>query len=250
MRRALVIQHVEMEGPARIAEILAESGVGLKVVAAFADPVPSELAPDELLLIMGGSMGVGDRADPRFPFLVREIALVERALRQGNPILGVCLGAQLLAHAAGARVFPNLGLRPDAEGRPEPVPVREVGWAPITLHGLGREPALAGLPEQMTVLHWHGDTFDLPSGAVHLASSAACRNQAFRLGERVFGLQFHVEVDGPTAARWALEDADFVRSARGPDGPAEVVAESARLATAALPAADRMIRNIVGCMGA
>jgi GMP synthase-like glutamine amidotransferase len=210
--------------------------------------VPTTLAPDELLVIMGGSMGVADRADPRFPFLPREIALVERALRQGNPILGVCLGAQLLAHAAGARVFPNIGLRLDAEGLP--LPVREVGWAPIALHGLGREPALAGLPEQMTVLHWHGDTFDLPPGAVHLASSARCRNQAFRLGQRVFGLQFHVEVDGATAARWALEDADFVRSARGPDGPAEVVAESARLAAGALPAADRMIRNIVGCMRA
>ncbi len=247
MRRALVIQHVEMEGPARIAEILAETGVALEVVAAFADPVPTALAPEELLVIMGGSMGVADRADPRFPFLPREIALIERALRQGNPILGVCLGAQLLAHTAGARVFPNVGPEPDAAGRP--VPVREVGWAPITLHGLGREPALAGLPEQMTVLHWHGDTFDLPPGAVHLASSARCRNQAFRLGERVFGLQFHVEVDGATAARWAREDADFVRSARGPAGPAEVVAESARLAPAALPAADRMIRNIVGCMG-
>jgi len=244
MRSGLVIQHVEMEGPARIADVLAEAGVSLQVVRAYAEPVPATLAPGQLLVVMGGGMGVGDRADPRYPFLRRELALLELALRQGNPILGVCLGAQLLAHAAGARVYPNVA--PDAAG--VLAPVREVGWAPITLHGIAHEPALAGLPEPMTVLHWHGDTFDLPAGAIHLASTTRCRNQAFRLGGRVFGLQFHVEVDRATARRWAVEDADFVRSARGPGGPDELLAESARLGQDVLPAADRMIRNIVGCM--
>jgi len=98
------------------------------------------------------------------------------------------------------------------------------------------------------VLHWHGDTFDLPAGAVHLARTAACPHQAFRIGARAFALQFHVEADAAIARRWAAEDADFVRAARGPEGPALVVAETERHAAAARIAGDRMIRNILGCM--
>ncbi|HEY8925931.1 MAG TPA: glutamine amidotransferase, partial [Polyangia bacterium] len=98
------------------------------------------------------------------------------------------------------------------------------------------------------VLHWHGDTYDLPAGAVRLAATDVCPNQAFRIGARAFGLQFHVEADGALAKRWAVEDADFVRAARGEDGPAAVIAESERLADGARAAGDRMIRNIVGCM--
>jgi len=98
------------------------------------------------------------------------------------------------------------------------------------------------------VLHWHGDTYDLPAGAVRLASTDLCANQAFRVGSRAFGLQFHVEANGDIARRWAVEDADFVRAARGPDGPAAVIAESDLLAEGARTAGDRMIRNIIGCM--
>lgn len=245
MKSAVVIQHVEMEGPGRLAQVCRAAGVALEVVEISAGaPVPAALAPDRGLIVMGGGMGVGDRDDPRFAFLPAELALLRVALRQGNPILGICLGAQLLAHAAGARVFPNVGH--DASG--DPVRVPEVGWGPITLHGREREPAWAGLPPEVMVLHWHGDTFDLPPGAVHLASSARCRHQAFRIGPRAFGLQFHVEVDGDTADRWAREDGDFVRAARGEGGAAEIVAETARHAADALPSGDRMMRNLVGCM--
>ena len=242
--RAVVIQHVAMEGPERVAELLRERGIEVEVREVFGgSPVPETIGPGELLVVMGGGMGVGDRDDPRYPFLNQESALLQRALADGRGILGVCLGSQLLAHAAGARVYPNV--RRDEQGRE--VRVREVGWGPVKLLAPA-EPALAGLGATQTVLHWHGDTYDLPTGAVRLASTELCANQAFRIGPRAFGLQFHVEASGDIARRWAIEDADFVRAARGPDGPAAVIAESDRLAGEARAAGDRMIRNIIGCM--
>jgi len=234
-----------MEGPGRIAEVLAEREVAVEIVEVFRGAaVPRVVGPDEILVVMGGGMGVGDREDPRYPFLNLEIDLLRRALGDGRGILGVCLGSQLLAAAAGARVYPNV--RRDDAGREQRV--REVGWGPVRLLGGPGEPALAGLGAEPTVLHWHGDTYDLPAGAVQLASTPLCPNQAFRLGPRAFGLQFHVEADAALAKRWAVEDADFVRAARGPEGPAAVIAESDRLAEASRAAGDRMIRNIVGCM--
>ena len=245
MKRAIVIQHVEMEGPGRIAELLAERDVRVEIREVFAGaPVPRSLGPDELLVVMGGGMGVGDRDDPRYPFLNPEIALMQQALADRRGILGVCLGSQLLACAAGARVYPHA--RRDESGREQRV--REVGWGPITWLGDPNQSALAGLPREQTVLHWHGDTFDLPPGATWLASTPVCAHQAFQVGLRAFGLQFHVEADAALAKRWAVEDADFVRAARGPDGTAAVIAESDRLADAARAAGDRLVRNIIGCM--
>ena len=233
-----------MEGPERIADLLREKGIEVAVREVFAGArVPEVIVAGELLVVMGGGMGVGDRDDPQYPFLNQEAALLKRALADGRGILGVCLGSQLLAHAAGAPVYPNV--RRDEGGRQ--VRVREVGWGAVKLLGPG-EPALAGLGAEQTVLHWHGDTYDLPAEAVRLASTDLCPNQAFRIGTRAFGLQFHVEADAAIAKRWAVEDADFVRAARGPDGPAAVIAESDRLAEAARAAGDRMIRNIIDCM--
>ena len=244
MKSVVAIQHVDREGPGRIADVFAERGIPVKCVDVFAGaPVPTALAPEEILVVMGGGMGVGDRDDPALPFLNAEIALLKTALRDGNPILGICLGAQLLAHAAGGAVFPNR-VR-DTKGNW--IAAREVGWAPIQLDAAD-DAALAGLGSNLTVLHWHGDTFDLPPGAVHLASTPLCRNQAYRLGNRVFGLQFHIEVDAETADRWAIEDADFVRSARGAQGVEDVIAETKRMAESARAGTERMIRNIVGCM--
>jgi GMP synthase-like glutamine amidotransferase len=244
--RALVIQHVAMEGPARIADLARARGLIVEVREVFAgDAVPARVAVTEALIVMGGGMGVADRGDSRYPFLNAEIALIESALRDGRPVLGICLGAQLLAFAAGAPVYSNV--RRDRDGREVGVP--EVGWGPVTFLDREREPALAGLTAEELVLHWHGDTFDLPRGAVQLASTPLCGQQAFRLGSQTFGLQFHVEVDAETARRWAVEDAAFVRSARGPDGPALVIAEGDRFAAAARAAGDRLINNILGCMG-
>jgi len=131
MRRAIVIQHVAMEGPERIAELCREREIAVEIRAVYAgDPVHAALAADELLIVMGGGMGVGDRDDGRYPFLNLELALLARAIGDGRAILGVCLGAQLLAHAAGARVYPNVR-RDDAAGGAvgaRALRVREVGW--------------------------------------------------------------------------------------------------------------------------
>lgn len=230
MTRAIVLQHTATEGPERVATALAARGVPYEVRALHAgQPVPDDIGAGELLVVMGGPMGVGDAGDPRWPFLSPEIALLRKAIARGAPVLGICLGAQLLAAAAGARVYP-------AERR-------EVGWGPVDLLETEREPILAGLPPRPVVLHWHGDTFDLPSGAVRLASTPVCPNQAFRLGGRQIGFQFHCELEEATIGVWAREDAEFARSALGDGATERIIADTARLYATARPAWDRLLAN-------
>jgi GMP synthase-like glutamine amidotransferase len=239
VRRAVVLQNMPTEGPERIAVVLAERGVSCDVRALHAgEPVPDDVAPDEILVVMGGSMGVGDVGDPRWPFLEPELALVRKLCARDAPVLGICLGAQLLAAAAGARVYPNT--RPGPDG---PEPAREVGWGPVDLIGAEREPVLAGLGARAMVLHWHGDTFDLPPGAVQLASTPICPHQAFRLGRRQLGFQFHCELEAASIPVWVREDAAFVRAANGDGGGARILADTERLYADARPAWDRLLGN-------
>jgi GMP synthase-like glutamine amidotransferase len=237
---AIVLQHTPTEGPERIATLLAARGIRCETLPLHEGvPVPDVVGRDQLLVVMGGPMGVADAGNPKVPFLAPEIALLRKLLARDAPVLGICLGSQLLAAAAGARVYPNT--RPGPDGKP--APVREVGWGPIDLHNL-TEPALAGLPAQPLVVHWHGDTYDLPRGAVHLASTPACRHQAFRIG-RAFGLQFHPELERETIGVWVREDADYVTGALGPEGGARILADTDRHYTAARPIWDRLLGNII-----
>lgn len=131
------------------------------------------------LVVMGGPMSAND--DAKIPWLAAEKQLIADALRERKVILGVCLGAQLLAQVMGARVYRNRE--------------KEIGWFPVQLTPeAAASRFFCGLPQRMKVLHWHGETFDLPPGTVHLAESDLCRNQAFEIGGRVLGLQFHLEV--------------------------------------------------------
>jgi GMP synthase-like glutamine amidotransferase len=217
MPRAVVLINVPHEGPGLLGELLVAQGWGPWLVEAHAgERWPDDLGPADLLVVMGGPMGVGDLADPAYPWLAPVVALLRARLAVGAPNLGVCLGAQLLAHAAGAAVAPMV----DAAGRR----VREVGWGSLRVFPEA-DPCVAGLPAEIEVLHWHGDACALPVGATLLASTPACPVQMFRLG-RSLGLQFHPEVDGPTACLWAAEDAAFVAAANGPEGVAALQAAS------------------------
>jgi GMP synthase (glutamine-hydrolysing) len=245
MRRATILQHVDREGPGFVADLCQQQGLGVNIVRLDRGAsVPTALDAGDVLVVMGGSMGVADVADPRYPFLDREVELLRRVLEANQPVLGVCLGSQLLAHAAGGRVYANR--RADASGVLRPW--REVGFGHVTLLGSDTESSLVGLPETIPVLHWHGDTFDLPAGAVRLAQNDVCANQAFRIGRRAFGLQFHVETDAALVREWADADSEFARSALGPDGPAAIIALSDEASREVRVTGERLIANILGEM--
>jgi GMP synthase-like glutamine amidotransferase len=240
--RAIILTHLDRESPGRLTTLAVRRGLSVDIRhVGQGDSVPTNLASGEILVVMGGSMGVADVGNPRFPFLAPEVALLKRALAARQPVLGICLGAQLLAHAAGSRVYPLA--RPGPAGAR--TPAREVGFAPVRYLGVEREPALLGLRPEEMVLHWHGDTFDLPAGSVRLAETDACPNQAFRIGDHAFGLQFHAEVDAAMARDWAQEDADFVVGALGPGGPARLIAEAEEAVSRMRAPGDRLLGNVL-----
>jgi len=237
MRSAIVLQHTPTEGPERAGELAVEQGLMLDVRHVYrGDPIPVDVAAEQLLIVMGGPMGVSDAGDPRFPYLAPELELLERVISRDRPVLGICLGSQLLASAAGARVYPASR--------------REVGWAPVHFFAVEHERSLRGLRAQETMLHWHGDTFDLPAGAVHLAATPTCPNQAFHIRNRAFGLQFHCELRADTIAAWVRDDADYVLAANGPGGGERILADTQRFMPDAAQVGDRLLRNIFATLTA
>jgi GMP synthase (glutamine-hydrolysing) len=201
MKNALVIRHIAFEDLGSLAEALNQQNYALTYVEAGLDSIAhiEPLAPD-LVIILGGPIGAYDEQD--YPFLADELRLLESRLKADLPTLGICLGAQLMARALGARVYPGS--------------YKEIGWSPLQLSNEGRHSSLAYLAAEYTsVLHWHGDTFDLPIGSTHLASSSKYQNQAFSWGKWGLALQFHPEVTARNLERWFIGHASEIGATSG-----------------------------------
>ncbi|MGB3212162.1 MAG: type 1 glutamine amidotransferase [Desulforhopalus sp.] len=181
--RAHYLQHVPFEGLGSIQTWLDMAGYDITTTRLYEStklPNPDQL---DLLILMGGPMSVND--EERFPWLRTEKQFVRHTIESGKAVLGICLGAQLIASALGESVYPNRR--------------KEIGWFPV--EGIPQEDeSTFTFPPSLDVFHWHGETFDLPEGAMLLARSEACENQAFQFGQAVIGLQFHLETT-PESAR-------------------------------------------------
>jgi len=179
-REILVLQHVEAEGPGLIGSVAEAEGFRLRTIRLFAgDKVPADPGTSLAIVVMGGPMGVYDEV--KFPFITDELSLLRSAFGRKVPVFGVCLGAQLMARAGGAEVW-------SAE-------TKEIGFYKIRLTPQGQsDRLLLGLPEEMMVFQWHGDTFYIPEKASNLASSELFRHQLVKIGTNSYGLQFHIEV--------------------------------------------------------
>ena len=188
MKRLLVFQHVPYEILGTLHPLLKEAGFRIRYVNFGHHPdAEPDISRYHGLIVLGGPMNC-DQSD-RHHHLPREIEVIQDAIEQGKPVLGICLGAQLIARALGARVSKN--------------ETKEIGWYDLSPTVEGRnDPLFSKLDANQMIFQWHGDTFEIPKHAVHLATSPDCKNQAFRYRKNVYGLQFHLEVDEPMIHRW------------------------------------------------
>ena len=191
MKTAVAFRHIAIEDLGILAGVLEQNGFAVRYADAWTDDLAEALNPDpDLLIVLGGPMGVYEAA--QYPFITEELRLIRARLQSGKPMLGVCLGSQFIAHAAGSAVYPGTA--------------KEIGYMPLTLTAAGEASCLSHLASaDFNVLHWHGDTFDLPVGAVRLCETEITPNQGFTLGRNVLALQFHVEAAPEHMDRWVAE---------------------------------------------
>ncbi|MEJ2509850.1 MAG: type 1 glutamine amidotransferase [Gammaproteobacteria bacterium] len=229
----LIFRHVTCEGPGYLGEFLERHNVAYRIVAVDqGEPVPAELGDAPGLVFMGGPMSVNDP----LPWVQRELALICRAADAGRPVLGHCLGGQLIAKALGGQVGSN--------GQ------REIGWLPVErVDGAPARDWLDGLPPAFEVFHWHGETFSLPDGAANILRSEACAHQGFVL-DNILALQCHVEMTAPMVSEWSHLYADEL------DDPAPTVQSAEQIQnrlderiTASRRAADALYTHWIEALG-
>jgi GMP synthase-like glutamine amidotransferase len=209
------LQHVAFEGLGSMAAYFEDKGHGVSYTHLYlGQPCPSP-ADFDWLVVMGGPMGVHD--EEVYPWLSGEKRFIGESIARGKRVLGICLGAQLIADVLGARVFKNRH--------------REIGWFPIhPCEEIDATPLAPVFPAPLEVFHWHGDTFEIPSAAIPIASSEACRNQGFIVGNRIVGLQFHLETT-PESARSLVENCgDELDGSPYVQAPDAILADAAKFA--------------------
>lgn len=204
--RLLMVQHVVCEGPGLLEQELVNKDweLDLRCMDAPGAQLPENLSDYQAFIILGGPMGANE--EDRYPYLYKVEELIREAASHKIPTIGICLGGQLIARALGAEVKPN--------------PIKEIGWSLVHLLPAGEaNPLFANLPAVFSVFQWHGDTFYLPEGAVLLATGEDCHNQAFIYGDKVWALQFHLEVTPDMVANWSEIYANELINYAGPGAP-------------------------------
>lgn len=206
-------QHVPFEGLGSIEDWVRRGANALGTTRFYrGEPLPP-VEDVDLLVVMGGPMNIHEEAN--YPWLVQEKRFIERAIVAGKRVLGVCLGAQLVADVLGARVYANTD--------------KEIGWFPVETTAAASASGLFGtFPARLDAFHWHGDTFDIPAGALHVARSAGCAHQAFVYDERVVGLQFHLETTPASAQQLIALCADEIVAGRYIQTPQKMLADARR----------------------
>ena len=217
--RVLAIRHIPREGAGTLETFLSKRKISLNYWDIAENPSePSDLLEYDCYVILGGPMGVYE--EDTYPFIRKEVVLIQTLIAAQKPMLGICLGSQLIAKALGADVRKG--------------PKKEIGWYGVALTQEGREDTSfaqllnsgRAFPSDLTVFQWHGDTYDLPQGASELAYSALYRYQAFRYGTCVYGLQFHIEMTERMIREWITAGADELVSVKKGIDPSRILKDS------------------------
>lgn len=210
--KVIIIKHIDIEGPGTIGDFLDCNDIPYREIDIFnGEPLPDSLSEISAVIVLGGPMNVYE--EDKYPFLKQEDEFLKEVIEEGLPTLGFCLGAQLIAKAKGAIV--------------RKATQKEIGWFKISLNRNGSsDPLFQEFPREVDVFQWHGDTFDIPDGAVKLAESELCSNQAYRIGDNIYGLQFHVEVTDEMIYQWIDAYRDEVDSLKGIVDPDQIISDT------------------------
>ena len=212
MKKLLVLKNIDREGPGLFLKVAKEKGFLPEIYNLYLGEKLPEPKKDDLILIMGGPMSVRDINNEKYFWLREETYFLKRAIENQISIIGVCLGAQLLAHVLGGKIE-RLKDESNKENKPE------LGWSEISsIEEKSNEKISLSIKGPLKVLHWHGDRIILPPQAKLLASSNRCREQLFKVGESIYGLQFHVETEGEMTSDWIKNDKKFIISGLGKNG--------------------------------